>query len=89
MFFWARDKGWELHFIQPAKPTQNAFIESFNGKSRDQCLNQHWFRDIDDAWRILEACCRHYTEERPHRSLGPLPPAVFAGKQIDTMNFPH
>lgn len=78
MFFWARQQHVRIHFIQPGKPTQNAFVESFNGKFRDGCLNQHWFRDLDDARRIIEAWRTHYNEVRPHSSLGYLPPAVFA-----------
>jgi putative transposase len=78
MFFWSKHSGVKLHFIQPGKPTQNAFVESFNGKFRDQCLNLHWFRDLDDARRIIEAWRVHYNEVRPHRSLNNQPPAVFA-----------
>ena len=49
MFFWSKETGVRLNFIQPGKPTQNAFVESLNGKFRDGCLNQHWFRTIDEA----------------------------------------
>ena len=78
MFFWAKDAGVRLHVIQPGKPTQNAFVESFNGKFRDQCLTLHWFRDLDDARRSIEDWRVHYNEVRPHRSLNGQPPAVFA-----------
>jgi putative transposase len=78
MFLWAQRTGVTLHFIQPGKPTQNAFIESFNGKFRDNCLNQHWFTDLNDARRTIDAWRRHYNEVRPHSALGYLPPAVFA-----------
>jgi putative transposase len=77
LFFWSRKTGVKLHFIQPGKPTQNAFVESFNGKFRDSCLNQHWFRDLDDARRIIDDWRQHYNAERPHSSLGYMPPAVF------------
>jgi putative transposase len=77
LFFWSRMTGVKLHFIQPGKPTQNAFVESFNGKFRDSCLNQHWFQDLDDARRIIDDWRQHYNAERPHSSLGYLPPAVF------------
>jgi len=80
LFFWSRKTGVKLHFIQPGKPTQNAFVESFNGKFRDGCLNQHWFRDLEDARRIIEDWRQHYNAERPHSSLGYLPPAVFESK---------
>jgi putative transposase len=78
MFFWARETGIRLHFIQPGKPTQNAFVESFNGKFRDYCLNLHWFASLEDARSTIEAWRCHYNEVRPHRSLGKRPPAVFA-----------
>lgn len=78
MFFWSRASGVKLHFIQPGKPTQNAFVESFNATVRDSCLNQHWFRDLDDARRTIEDWRRHYNEVRPHSSLGYLPPRRYA-----------
>lgn len=80
MFIWSQDRGVQLHFIQPGKPTQNAFVESFNGKFRDACLNQHWFIDLLDARRTIDGWRRHYNEVRPHSALGYLPPAVFASK---------
>lgn len=78
MFLWAQRAGVRLHFIQPGKPTQNAFVESFNGKFRDCCLNQHWFQNLDDARRTIDTWRKHYNEVRPHSSLGRLPPAVYA-----------
>lgn len=78
MFFWSSDTGVRLHFIQPGKPTQNAFIESFNGKFRDSCLNQHWFRTLAETRRIINDWRKHYNEVRPHSSLGYQPPTVFA-----------
>lgn len=77
MFFWSRLRDVKLLFIQPGKPTQNAFVESFNGRFRDGRLNQHWFRDLDDARRIIDSWRHHYNDERPHSSLGYQPPAVF------------
>lgn len=78
MYFWARQAGVKLHFIQPGKPTQNAFVESFNGKFREYCLDLHWFASIEDARATIDDWQRHYNHVRPHRSLGKLPPAVFA-----------
>lgn len=78
MFFWARRTETRLHFIQPGKPTQNAFVESFNGKFRDYCLNLHWFASIDDARSTIGFWRHHYNHVRPHRSLGRKPPAIFA-----------
>ncbi len=77
MFFWSQRRQVKLHFIQPGKPTQNAFVESFNGRFRDGCLNQHWFRDLADARQIIDAWRQHYNAVRPHSSLGYKPPAWF------------
>ncbi|MGJ8523515.1 IS3 family transposase ISIba1 [Carnimonas sp. R-84981] len=77
MFFWSRELGVSLGFIQPGKPTQNAFVESLSGKFRNECLNRHWFRTLDegveiDIWRD------HYNRIRPHSSLNYLSPAAYA-----------
>jgi putative transposase len=75
---WAYRRDVRLHFIRPGKPIENAFIESFNGKFRDECLNEHWFTGLQDA-RFTIACWRHdYNDVRPHSSLGGLTPAGFA-----------
>ena len=68
----------QWQFIEPGKPVQNAYVESFNGKLRDECLNEHWFVALDHARQIVEAWRRDYNETRPHSSLGQLPPALFA-----------
>ena len=78
MFLWAKNAGVKLHFIQPGKPTQNAFVESFNGKFREYCLDLNWFVSIEDARSTIEHWRIHYNHVRPHRSLGKKPPAVFA-----------
>lgn len=80
MFFWSRNSGVKLHFTQPGKPTQNAFVESFNGKFRDSCLNLQWFRDLHDARRIIDQWRDHYNTERPHSSLGYKSPIDFERK---------
>jgi putative transposase len=74
---WQLASGVALHFIQPGKPMQNGFVESFNGKFRDGCLNQLWFRDLAEARCEIERWRRHYNTERPHSSLGNLPPEVY------------
>lgn len=66
---WAYARGVRLHFIAPGKPTQNAFIESFNGRFREECLDQHWFVSLEDARRTIEAWRIEYNTERPHGSL--------------------
>jgi putative transposase len=67
---WAYQRGVTLDFSRPGKPTDNAFIESFNGKFRPECLNAHWFISLDDTRRKCEAWRRDYNEERPHSSIG-------------------
>ena len=75
---WAEKRRIALHFIDPGKPNQNAFIESFNGKFRDECLNVHWFESLEDARLTIEDWRVDYNEVRPHSSLGNLTPAEFA-----------
>jgi len=67
---WARARGIALDFIRPGKPVDNAYVESFNGKLRDECLNERCFTDLADARRIIERWRRQYNRRRPHRSLG-------------------
>ncbi|MEF8509098.1 transposase, partial [Escherichia coli] len=62
----------------PGKPNQNAYIESFNGRFRDECLNEHWFTSLAHAKVVIEAWRREYNEERPKKSLGGLTPAAYA-----------
>ena len=77
--YWNRVK---LDFSRPGKPTDNAFIESFNGRFRLECLNEHWFLTLDDAREKIESWRRDYNEHRPHSSLGNLPPAELARRPI-------
>jgi putative transposase len=77
---WAYRAGVELHFIQPGKPIQNAFVESFNGKFRDECLNQSWFVSLADACRSIGTWRLDYNRVRPHSSLGDLTPEAYAEK---------
>lgn len=78
---WAYKQGVELLFIQPGKPMQNGFVESFNGKFRDECLNQHWFIDLDDARELIEIWREDYNTVRPHSALGYQAPVVY--RQLD------
>lgn len=75
---WAYARDVKLHFIEPGKPSQNGYIESFNGKFRDECLNEHWFVSLADARRIVEEWRRDYNEQRPHSALGYRTPKEFA-----------
>jgi putative transposase len=75
---WAYANQVELRFIRPGKPIENAYVESFNGKCRDECLNEHWFVSLADAQRIIEAWRVDYNTVRPHHSLGQWTPAAFA-----------
>jgi putative transposase len=72
---WAYEHGVVLEFIQPGKPVQNAYVESFNGKMRDECLNVHWFGDVEEERDIINAWREDYTHVRPHSSLGYRTPA--------------
>lgn len=71
---WAYQKDVILDFSRPGKPTDNSFIESFNGKLRAECLNTHWFMSLDDARSKLEAWRKDYNEVRPHSAIGNKPP---------------
>lgn len=71
---WAYARGVTLDFSPPGKPTDNAFIESFNGKFRAECLNAHWFMSLNDAREKCEAWRRDYNEVRPHSAIGNKPP---------------
>jgi putative transposase len=75
---WAYEHGVRLSFIRPGKPVENAYIESFNGRFRDECLNEHWFMTITHAQRVIEGWRIEYNTERPHSSLGNLMPEEFA-----------
>lgn len=80
MFFGSEESRVHLGFIQPGKPTQNAFVESLNGKFRNECLNQHWFRSIQEARQKINAWREHYNYQRSHSSLGYLSPIEFKKK---------
>jgi putative transposase len=78
MLTWAHERRVTLRLIEPGKPTQNAYIESFNGRFRDECLNEHWFTSLAHAEVVIEAWRREYNDERPKRGLGGLTPAAYA-----------
>ena len=75
---WAYRRGVTLRFIRPGKPIENAYVESFNGKFRDECLNEHWFVNLADAKTIIEAWRVDYNTVRPHSSLDGATPDHFA-----------
>jgi putative transposase len=72
--------GVNLRFLDPGKPMQNAFIESFDGKFRDECLSQHWFVSLEEARSVSEEWRVDYNERRPHSSVQHQTPAEFAAK---------
>lgn len=78
---WAQEKGIKLQFIRPGKPVDNAFVESFNGRFRDECLNENLFFDVRDAQQKIEAWRQDYNRVRPHSSLGDMTPEEFATHQ--------
>jgi len=75
---WAYERGVELDFSRPGKPTDNARVESFNGRLRQECLNANWFLSLDDAKAKIEAWRQEYNESRPHSALDWATPAEFA-----------
>ena len=77
---WAVDNNIEIHYIDKGKPTQNAFAESFNGKFRDECLNEEWFESLASARSIIEAWRVDYNTERPHKGLNGMSPYEFIAK---------
>lgn len=76
---WAYLNGVELDFIRPGKPTDNALIEAFNGRFREECLNESWFLSLEDAREKVEEWRQHYNRDRPHGSLGNISPVEYAG----------
>src|SRR5258707_1485102 len=78
MLTWAHERGVTMRLIEPGKPNQNAYIESFNGRFRDECLNEHWFTSLPHAQSIIETWRREYNDERPKKALGGLTPAAYA-----------
>lgn len=78
---WAYKQGIKQHFIEPGKPTQNAHIESFNSLLRDGCLNQHWFVSLQDSRELIDHWKYEYNWIRCHRSLGRIPPGVYAQRE--------
>jgi putative transposase len=80
MLEWQQEHRVEWHYIAPGKPTQNGFIESFNGRLRDECLNEHLFANLAEARTIIEAWRIDYNTRRPHTSLDGLTPTEFAAR---------
>jgi putative transposase len=74
---WAYERGVKLHFIRPGKPVDNAYMESFNGKFRDECLNQNWFMSLGHARQVIEKWRVDYNMVRPHSSLDNMTPIEF------------
>jgi putative transposase len=91
MVTWAHERGVQLRLIEPGKPNQNSYIESFNGCLRDECLNEHWFTNLLHARTIIETWRREYNEERPKKALGgggagPLPPMPSTWRKLRYSN---
>ena len=85
---WQAERGVEWHYIAPGKLVQNAFVESLNGRFRDECLNEHSFRGLHMARRIIEAWRVDYNTRRPHTSLGGLTPDEFATRDLPLNSHP-
>lgn len=88
MLTWAHTHNVTLRLIEPGKPNQNAYIESFNGRLRDECLNEHWFQNLLHARTVIETWRREYNEERPKKALGGLTPAAYA-KRMAEIGYPN
>jgi putative transposase len=89
---WAYENKVTLHFITPGRPMENGYIESFHGKFREECLNQHWFLTLDDARETIEDWRIDYNQVRPHSALGYLTPEEFATGHANVESkkrFPH
>ncbi len=86
MAIWAYENNVALRFIEPGKPNQNAYVESFNGRLRDECLNEHWFTSLAHARVVIEEWRRDYNEQRPKKNLGGVPPAVYAARLSSLAN---
>jgi putative transposase len=81
---WAHAHAVQLHFSRPGKPVDNAFIESFNGRLRDECLNTNWFYGLEQARQTINEWLEDYNQRRPHSSLGGLTPAEYEKMQVRT-----
>ena len=79
---WAYQNGVKIHFSRPGKPTDNAYVESFNGTLRAECLDTHWFGTLAEAQESIEAWRKEYNESRPHRALGERTPNEFANEIV-------
>ena len=83
MLNWAHRNGVSLRLIEPGKPNQNAYVESFNSRLRDECLNEHWFVSLAHARTVIEDWRREYNEQRPKKTLGGLTPALYARRMAE------
>ena len=83
---WQEELGIEWHYIAPGKPMQNGFVESFNGRLRDECLNEHLFANLNEARQIIEEWRIDYNTNRPHTSLNGLTPTEFATRPTQGPN---
>ena len=80
MDLWAYQNGMKIDFSRPGKPTDNAFMETFNGTFRAECLDTHWFADLKEAKHLIESWRREFNESRPHASLKDMTPSEFASE---------
>ena len=81
---WAHERGLKIDYIRPGKPVDNAFVESFNGRFRDECLNESWFLTLQEAREAIESWREDYNDVRPHSALGGRSPSEYA-RNISTL----
>ena len=80
---WAKDRKILIDYITPGRPSENGFIESFNGRLRDECLNENWFSSMEEVRNIVKDWRNDYNRSRPHSSLGNLSPTEYAKKLLE------
>lgn len=86
---WTQEMGLDWHYIAPGKPTQNAFCEAYNGRFRDECLNENLFRDLDHARAVIRIWVEDYNTKRPHSAIGYATPVAFAAANTNGQAQPH
>ena len=83
---WQEDRKVDWHYVAPGKPMQNGFVESFNGRLRDECLNEHFFDSLRHARNLVAAWRTNFNNHRPHSSLAGMTPTEYANRSKEDQN---